>query len=78
MGQPFPREHVSYVSTQVRGHIWTPAVGKVDELHNLDMSTRAGAEASDTLKYFSERLPATFVFSELANGCADLPESDIS
>ena len=35
----------------------------VDELHNLDMSTRAGAEASDTLKYFSERLPATFVYS---------------
>ena len=31
----------------------------VDELHNLDMTTRAGAEASDTLKYFSERLPAT-------------------
>jgi hypothetical protein len=27
------------------------------------MSTRAGAEASDTLKYFSERLPATFVYS---------------
>ena len=37
----------------------------VDELHNLDMGTPAGAEASDTLKYFSERLPATFVFSEL-------------
>src|ERR1039457_1074142 len=35
----------------------------VDELHNLDMSTRAGAEASDTLKYFSERLPATFVYA---------------
>jgi hypothetical protein len=35
----------------------------VDELHNLDMTTRAGAEASDTLKYFSERLPATFVYS---------------
>jgi hypothetical protein len=35
----------------------------VDELHNLDMSTRAGAEASDTLKYFSERLPSTFVYS---------------
>jgi hypothetical protein len=29
------------------------------------MGTRAGAEASDTLKYFSERLPVTFVFSEL-------------
>jgi hypothetical protein len=40
-----------------------PAVGKVDELHNLDMTTRAGAEASDTLKYFSERLPSTFVYS---------------
>ena len=35
----------------------------VDELHNLDMTTRAGAEASDTLKYFSERLPVTFVYS---------------
>ena len=35
----------------------------VDELHNLDMSTRAGAEASDTLKYFSERLPVTFVYA---------------
>jgi hypothetical protein len=35
----------------------------VDELHNLDMTTRAGAEASDTLKYFSERLPSTFVYS---------------
>ena len=35
----------------------------VDELHNLDMSTRAGAEASDTLKYLSERLPVTFVYA---------------
>ena len=33
------------------------------ELHNLDMGTRAGAEGSDTLKYFSERLPATFVYA---------------
>lgn len=33
----------------------------VDELHNLDMTTRAGAEASDTLKYFSRchRLSST-------------------
>ena len=35
----------------------------VDELHNLDTTTRPGAEASDTLKYFSERLPATFVYA---------------
>ena len=27
----------------------------VDEIHNLNIATRAGAEASDTLKYFSER-----------------------
>ena len=35
-------EHVSYVLTQVRGHIRTPAVGKVDEIHNLNLATRAG------------------------------------
>jgi Bacterial TniB protein len=36
----------------------------VDELHNLDTTTRPRAEASDTLKYFSnERLPATFVYA---------------
>lgn len=35
----------------------------VDELHNLNLATRAGAEASDQLKYFSERLPATFVYA---------------
>jgi hypothetical protein len=27
------------------------------EIHNLNIATRAGAEASDTLKYFSERYP---------------------
>ena len=31
----------------------------VDELHNLNLATRAGAEVSDQLKYFAERLPAT-------------------
>jgi hypothetical protein len=35
----------------------------VDEIHNLNIATRAGAEASDTLKYFSERIPATFVYA---------------
>lgn len=35
----------------------------VDELHNLNLSTRAGAEVSDQLKYFSERIPATFVYA---------------
>ncbi|MCW2690381.1 MAG: uncharacterized protein JWR37_5271 [Mycobacterium sp.] len=35
----------------------------VDELHNLNLATRAGAEVSDQLKYFVERLPATFVYA---------------
>lgn len=35
----------------------------VDEIHNLNLATRSGAEASDQLKYFSERLPATFVYA---------------
>jgi hypothetical protein len=38
----------------------------VDELHNLNPATRAGAEASDTLKYFAERLPATFVYAGIS------------
>jgi hypothetical protein len=35
----------------------------VDEIHNLRLDTRQGAEVSDTLKYFSERIPATFVYA---------------
>ncbi|MGO4459901.1 AAA family ATPase [Streptomyces sp. M-16] len=37
----------------------------VDEIHNLDLSTRTGAEASDQLKYLSERIAATFVLAGL-------------
>ena len=33
----------------------------IDEFHNLDLGTRVGAEASDQIKYLSERIPATFV-----------------
>ena len=35
----------------------------VDEVHNISLTTRNGAEVSDTLKYFSERIPATFVYA---------------
>nr|WP_232247186.1 ATP-binding protein [Kitasatospora azatica] len=35
----------------------------VDELHNISLTSRAGAEVADTLKYFSERIPATFVYA---------------
>jgi len=62
----FHREHVNYVSTQVRGHLRLPAVGKVDEIHNVNLGTRHGAEASDTLKYFAERLPVTFVYAGIS------------
>ena len=51
------------MSSPFRAGIRVPAVGKVDEIHNLNLATRAGAEVSDQLKYFAERLPATFVYS---------------
>jgi len=35
----------------------------VDELHNLNLGSRAGAEASDQMKYLAERLPATFAYA---------------
>lgn len=38
----------------------------VDEIHNLNIATRPGGEASDTLKYFSERIPATFVLAGIS------------
>jgi hypothetical protein len=65
-GLPVPRRaNITDVIEQVCGICLDTRVTMiiVDELHNLDMSTRAGAEASDTLKYFSERLPATFVYA---------------
>lgn len=35
----------------------------IDEIHNLNLATRTGADVSDQLKYFAERLPATFVYA---------------
>lgn len=35
----------------------------VDEIHNLDLTTRIGADASDQLKYLAERIPATFIYA---------------
>ena len=35
----------------------------VDEIHNLNLDTRAGEELSDHMKYFTEHLPATFVYA---------------
>jgi hypothetical protein len=44
----------------------------VDEIHNLNLATRAGAEVSDQLKYFSERIPATFVYAGINLARANL------
>ena len=44
----------------------------VDELHNISLASRAGAEVSDQLKYFAERLPATFVFAGIEIESQDL------
>jgi hypothetical protein len=40
----------------------------VDEIHNISLTTRYGAETSDTLKYFAERIPATFVYAGIDVG----------
>jgi hypothetical protein len=37
----------------------------VDEVHRLDLRTRAGAAASDQLKYFFDSISATFVYAGL-------------
>jgi hypothetical protein len=35
----------------------------VDEIHNLNLGTSAGEDLSDHLKYFTEHLPATFIYA---------------
>lgn len=44
----------------------------VDEIHNVSQVTRAGGEVSDTLKYFSERIPATFVYAGIGLETSEL------
>lgn len=44
----------------------------VDEIHNVSQVTRAGSEVSDTLKYFSERIPATFVYAGIGLETSEL------
>ncbi|CAM4337849.1 ATP-binding protein [Nocardia ninae] len=35
----------------------------IDEIHNISLATSAGEDMSDHLKYFTEHLPATFVYA---------------
>jgi hypothetical protein len=49
---------VCHVLTQARTDLVI-----VDEIHNLNLATAAGEDMSDHLKYFTEHMPATFVFA---------------
>ena len=62
---PGPGEHDRHHRGRLRRrdrHV-APAWSLVDEIHNMQLATRSGAEVSDILKYFSERIPATFVYA---------------
>ena len=48
--------------TPGQGRNQVRTVGKVDEIHNLNLAARTGAEVADQLKYFGERLPATLSY----------------
>jgi AAA domain len=49
---------VCHVLTQARTELVI-----VDEIHNLNLASAAGEDMSDHLKYFSEHMPATFVYA---------------
>ncbi|MGW1171263.1 TniB family NTP-binding protein [Streptomyces sp. NPDC002550] len=59
------RSNITDILESVCGVLTDARVGLVlvDELHNISLATRSGAEVADTLKYFSERIPATFVYA---------------
>jgi MoxR-like ATPase len=60
-----PRQNITDVTESVCGVLCAARTGLVviDEIHNISLATRNGAEVSDQLKYFSERIPATFVYA---------------
>jgi AAA domain len=51
----------------------------VDEIHNLNLSTAAGEDMSDHLKYLTEHLPATFAFAgiDVVNGLSGVRGAQI-
>lgn len=49
---------VCHVLTQARTELVI-----VDEIHNLNLASAGGEDMSDHLKYFSEHMPATFVYA---------------
>ena len=66
LGLPFTtRSNITDIIEAVCGVAVDTRVSVVvcDEIHNLSLATRTGADVSDTLKYFSERIPATFTYA---------------
>ncbi len=66
LGLPFTtRSNITDIIEAVCGVAADARVSVVicDEIHNLSLATRTGADVSDTLKYFSERIPATFIYA---------------
>src|SRR3954454_7080767 len=57
--RPSPRQGAVHLQRYLTSEI----TNKVNEIHNLNLATRSGAEVSDQLKYFAERLPATFAYA---------------
>lgn len=47
---------------QVRWHLSLPAVGKVDDVHFLDISRRDGREVANHFKWLANVFPVTFLF----------------
>ena len=66
LGLPLPRNlnqvNITNAVCDVLCKLGTDLV-LVDEIHNLNLATRVGAESSDQLKYLAERIPATFVYA---------------
>lgn len=66
LGLPVPsRANITDVTESVCGVLTDcrASLVLVDEIHNLELATRGGGEVSDILKYFSERIPATFAYA---------------
>ncbi len=60
-----PRQNVTDIADAVK-QVMTDCrtdLVLVDEIHNLNLGTTAGEDMSDHLKYFTEHLPATFVYA---------------
>ncbi len=63
LGLDFPsRANITDAVCSVAAYIGVDLV-LVDEIHNISLATRTGAKVSDALKYFAERLTATFIYA---------------